>query len=83
MRRQKSLQPFVLGVVLSALTLIGGCMARTPTPTTQDQNHTEQDPMLSSPTFSVMNHKGEERTGRHLHGHPTVLWFYPMAGTPG
>lgn len=38
---------------------------------------------LPLPAFAVTNHLGEPRGPEHLQGHPTVLWFYPMAGTPG
>ncbi len=33
--------------------------------------------------FSAVNHAGEPRDRSHLLGHPSVLWFYPMADTPG
>ncbi len=35
------------------------------------------------PTFSARNQLGEPRTEADLVGHPTVLWFYPAAGTYG
>lgn len=36
-----------------------------------------------APTFSVLNQDGETRTQADLDGHPTVMWFYPAAGTAG
>lgn len=33
--------------------------------------------------FSALNTRGEPRGPADLLGEPTVLWFYPMAGTPG
>ncbi len=38
---------------------------------------------LAAPAFEVVNHQGEPRTQADLKGKTTVLWFYPMAGTPG
>lgn len=38
---------------------------------------------LSAPDFQVLNQRGESRTKADLLGHTTVMWFYPMAGTPG
>jgi hypothetical protein len=35
------------------------------------------------PTFSVVNRDGTMRTQADLIGHPTVIWFYPAAGTAG
>ena len=36
-----------------------------------------------APTFTVLNQDGETRTRDDLDGHPTVMWFYPAAGTSG
>jgi len=41
-----------------------------------------QDPG-PAPEFSVLNQAGEPRGPGDLLGRPHVLWFYPMAGTPG
>ncbi|MDP2308928.1 MAG: hypothetical protein Q8P18_23095 [Pseudomonadota bacterium] len=35
------------------------------------------------PTFTAHNQYGEARSEADLLGHPTVLWFYPAAGTYG
>ncbi len=35
------------------------------------------------PTFMVLNRDGTMRTQADLLGHPTVMWFYPAAGTAG
>ncbi len=35
------------------------------------------------PTFAAINQHGEARGPDHLVGHATVLWFYPLADTPG
>lgn len=38
---------------------------------------------VPAPTFTARNQNGEDRTQADLLGHPTVLWFYPAAGTYG
>ncbi|MFT7521623.1 MAG: cytochrome oxidase Cu insertion factor (SCO1/SenC/PrrC family) [Kiritimatiellia bacterium] len=35
------------------------------------------------PVFSAVNSDGQARDRDHLLGHPTVVWFFPVAGTPG
>lgn len=36
-----------------------------------------------TPAFTVKAMSGEDRTVDNLKGQPTVIWFYPRAGTPG
>lgn len=36
-----------------------------------------------APAFTALNQDGETRTRDDLEGHPTVMWFYPAAGTGG
>ena len=38
---------------------------------------------LSVPTFMAQNSDGASRTQGDLIGFPTVVWFFPFAGTPG
>jgi hypothetical protein len=38
---------------------------------------------LPAPEFSARNRDGGARTRADLIGHPTVMWFYPKASTPG
>jgi len=38
---------------------------------------------LAAPAFAATNQAGQPRGPADLLGRPTVLWFYPMAGTPG
>ncbi len=35
------------------------------------------------PEFSAVNQDGAPRTRADLLGHPTVVWFFPAAGTAG
>ena len=35
------------------------------------------------PVFSALNYDGSVRNQENLVGHPTVIWFFPFAGTPG
>ncbi len=49
-----------------------------------DQLHGVQPAeFLEAPEFQATAHTGELRGREHLLGHPTVLWFYPLAGTSG
>ena len=38
---------------------------------------------MAVPDFTVVNHDGTPRSRDDLLWHPTVLWFFPAAGTPG
>lgn len=38
---------------------------------------------LAPPTFLAENYDGGTRTEADLIGKPTVMWFFPFAGTPG
>jgi hypothetical protein len=38
---------------------------------------------LPAPEFLAYSHEGEPRTREDLMGHPTVLWFFPFADSPG
>lgn len=46
-------------------------------------NGTQPDAPVSAPEFTVQNMDGDERTRDDLIGQPTVMWFYPAAGTAG
>ena len=38
---------------------------------------------VPAPEFLAYSHEGEPRTREDLMGHPTVIWFFPLADTPG
>ena len=38
---------------------------------------------IPAPKFTAYSHEDEMRTREDLIGHPTVLWFFPFADTPG
>jgi hypothetical protein len=38
---------------------------------------------LAAPEFVATNLDDTERTQVDLIGHPTVMWFYPLANSPG
>ena len=38
---------------------------------------------LPLPDFVALNHDGQTRGTEDLIGKPTVMWFFPFAGTPG
>lgn len=44
---------------------------------------TAPDEAFPAPKFTVYNHESEARTREDLIGHPTVMWFFPFADTPG
>lgn len=46
-------------------------------------NGTVVDPRLPAPEFVATNYDGSTRTRSDLEYRPTVMWFYPLAGTPG
>ncbi len=46
-------------------------------------NGTVVDPRPPAPTFVATNLDGSERGRDDLTYRPTVMWFYPLAGTPG
>ena len=41
------------------------------------------DDILPPPNFVASNSDGQARDQSHLIGQPTVIWFYPAAGTYG
>lgn len=42
-----------------------------------------KEDLLGPPEFSARSHDGTDRGQKDLIGHPTVMWFFPFAGTPG
>jgi len=38
---------------------------------------------LGPPVFNALNSDGAARTASNLMGTPTIMWFFPLAGTPG
>jgi hypothetical protein len=38
---------------------------------------------IEAPEFAAVNRDGGARDREDLLGHPTVLWFYPLASSPG
>jgi hypothetical protein len=41
------------------------------------------DSPIALPDFQAVNEHGELRDRSALLGHPTVMWFFPLSGTPG
>ena len=46
-------------------------------------NGTPPDRAVPAPDFVATNRDGTGRDREDLLGHPTVIWFYPAAGTAG
>ena len=44
---------------------------------------TEPSSPVPVPDFTATNYDGGTRTSTDLVGHPTVVWFFPAAATPG
>ncbi len=42
-----------------------------------------QSTQMTLPEFKALSHDGAPRSKADLLGHPTVLWFFPVADTPG
>lgn len=51
-----------------------------PPPTLHGQT---PDSALPAPEFVALNADGATRTRPDLVGNPTVMWFFPLSGTPG
>jgi cytochrome oxidase Cu insertion factor (SCO1/SenC/PrrC family) len=71
---------------LIALALLVGCSAAaepSDTPTDAALHGTSPEQPLGLPDFAVADQLGQPRGPADLKGRPHVLWFYPMAGTPG
>lgn len=63
------------------LSLLLACGGRSGAPVEGEQAAVA--PAADVPEFAAVNHLGEPRSRADLVGHPTVLWFFPAAGTPG
>ena len=46
-------------------------------------NGTQPAAAKALPDFQALNFDASERTQAALLGQPTILWFFPFAGTPG
>ena len=52
------------------------------TPLPKDLHGTQPSSPLPLPQFAALNYDGADRGPDNLRGQPTVLWFFPFAGTP-
>ncbi len=64
-----------------AMSLLAGCGAHAPLPTGL-YGHAPSAP-LAAPAFAATNRDGATRDRDAVLGHPSVIWFYPAADTPG
>ena len=53
-----------------------------PTPMPKDLHGTPPANPRPLPKFAARNYDGAQRGPDNLRGQPTVLWFFPFAGTP-
>ena len=76
------------GLGIAAAALLSACSATQATSTAPvaATQPTPPDPaatIVIAEFEGVLSHTGEPRRKDALLGHPTVVWFFPMAGTPG
>ena len=74
--------------LLALAALLAACSTPPPTPIDElggleDLNGVLQDPPVELPDFQVVNYDESPRSKDDLLGHPTVVWYFPAAGTPG
>ena len=63
---------------------LAGCASAAGGSAAQIQSVNNEGGSVELAAFSgVVSHTGETRSLEDLKGHPTVVWFFPMAGTPG
>ena len=64
-------------------TYSGGDGDSDPVDVPSGTNGSVPDEALEAPDFAATNRDGGARDREDLLGHPTVMWFYPAAGTYG
>ena len=67
----------------STATTTGTSTATSTTIDTTNLYGTAPAQAVPAPQFTVYSHEDETRTREDLIGHPTVVWFFPFADTPG
>jgi hypothetical protein len=86
------MRPHLLLTTVALLVLPSSCATRAteapPAPEPEaaqslDLRGSRPETALAAPEFKATNRDGAARAREHLIGQPTVLWFFPMAGTPG
>ncbi len=85
-------------LVLCSLFVVVGCLVKQAPPSGDsgqaegETGNTQEDVSyygtapsspVSAPVFAATNRDGTARGQSDLIGQPTVMWFYPMAGTYG
>ena len=61
----------------------GSAVGSDPVDVPSGTNGTIPGVTLEAPEFSATNRDGGARDREDLLGHPTIMWFYPAAGTYG
>lgn len=71
-------------LLLILLACRPGAPVESPASTAQPEMHgTAPTAPVPLPEFTAYAHDGSPRSRADLQGHPTVVWFFPAAGTPG
>lgn len=72
---------FLLALVVACAPRVEAPVAHSPEGVTL--HGTAPASPLAAPEFAATDRDGTPRDRSSLLGHPTVLWFYPAAGTGG
>ena len=85
-RMPRSLMLLTLGLFACKVATVdddNDASTATPTDPPPELHGTLPPAALPLPSFEATNRDGGVRDQGDLLGHPTVLWFYPLAGSPG
>ena len=84
MKRAGTARLFVAGLLSLALACSSGDASEEGKATAAEPGFHGTVPVaaLGLPDFVAVNYYGSKRGPAALKGHPTVLWFFPFAGTP-
>lgn len=83
MRWKPAAQFAVISALAAAMALVGGTSACHKPPGPDGAYGATPAQAMELPVFSAINSDGKTRTRDDLLGKPTVMWFFPAAGTPG
>lgn len=75
------MRPLLLALILGCAPRIEAPIAHSPDGATL--HGTAPAAPIAAPEFAATGRDGTPRDRSALLGHPTVLWFYPAAGTGG
>ena len=80
---RKALVTMGMSALVGALAMVSGVGACHKPPGPEGAYGVSPSEAMALPVFSAINADGKTRTRDDLLGKPTVMWFFPAAGTPG